>query len=1220
MVPPRRSGKADDGKVPAEFEELVKPHVASYDYFLGEGLQTLVMSVKPVTIEHSVTKVKHRVWFENPSVGKPLREAHAEMLEPRLFPRDCREMGTTYKAGMHVDFCFQAEGQQAMRFSKRLGMIPIMVKSSACHLRHMNRAQLVAHKEEATEFGGYFVCNGIERIIRCLINNRRHYIMALRRSAYLKRGANYTNVATMLRCVRPDQSSATVRCHLLKDGTVNFAFTVNRAEYFIPLGILLKCFLEVTDHEVYEKIMSSAPLDDDGPGQAAKAGGHFSFVAERVELLLRSSSDMGLRTRAQCLAYLGSHFRVMLRSEDYVDDIEVGLQLLEEFVFIHLEQPLDKFNLLLQMLHKLYALANGKCCEDNPDANTFHEILLPGHLLCKFMKEKLEDCLARFSAQVRRELTDKPESVELLSELYMRRVAERTMLDVGQMMEYMLSTGNLVSRSGLDLSQASGFTVVAEKLNFFRYLSHFRSVHRGAYFMELRTTTVRKLLPESWGFLCPVHTPDGGPCGLLNHFTHCCRIVTHSPPDAEELAVALVRVLSALGMLPVAPGLVPPAMPRYLPVMLDGRVVGYVAGGAMAERLVARLRDIKAATLAQLEGRSEAFPPTHRGSVLTELSEDEAMLPYHTEVVHIPALLGGVFPGIHVYTEPARMARPIRDIRTKAVQYVGSLEQLHMDIRCPDGGEGGSGGLAFSHEELDTGTMLSVVASLTPYCDFNQSPRNMYQCQMGKQTMGTPAQALPHRTDTKLYRLQTPQTPIARTEKYDKFHMDEFPSGTNAVVAVLAYTGYDMEDAMIINKSSMERGFGHGTLHKTEVVDLKEDKSAQMVFAAEPLKRGEQVAVKSYEGAFGATLPRNVPSIQGESTAAEEGRVEPAGDYKDADHLDVDGLPHVGALIWPGETTHCTRDVVTSRYRAKKLKGEEIAHVESVTVVGQGPGELQRANIKYRFNRNPVIGDKFSSRHGQKGVLSQLWPDIDMPFCETTGMRPDVIINPHAFPSRMTIGMLVESMAAKAGALDGEFVDATAFQTSDGKPGDPITYFGDKLEAAGYSRLGGETMISGITGEEFPVDIFIGTVYYQRLRHMVSDKFQVRSTGPINPLTRQPVKGRKLGGGIRLGEMERDSLLAHGAAYLLHDRLHTCSDYCIVHVCTQCRSVLSPVSQPPAATVIGRQSGPHAAKPVTVCRLHGSSKNVEQVAMPFVFKYLIAELAAMNIKVQLDVK
>eukprot|EP00879_Flechtneria_rotunda_P025269 GHRR01026842.1.p1 GENE.GHRR01026842.1~~GHRR01026842.1.p1 ORF type:complete len:252 (+),score=83.60 GHRR01026842.1:101-757(+) len=217
-------------------------------------------------------------------------------------------------------------------------------------------------------------------------------------------------------------------------------------------------------------------------------------------------------------------------------------------------------------------------------------------------------------------------------------------------------------------------------------------------------------------------------------------------------------------------------------------------------------------------------------------------------------------------------------------------------------------------------------------------------------------------------------------------------------------------------------------------------------------------------------------------------------------------------------------------------------------MIGTKAGLPQRANIKMSFNRNPVIGDKFSSRHGQKGVLSMLWPDTDMPYCASTGIRPDLIINPHAFPSRMTIGMLVESLAAKAGALTGNFIDASPFQNCKTPARghklqeriNPVEEFGQQLEAAGFAKYGQETMISGVTGDEMPCDIYIGLVYYQRLRHMVSDKFQVRSLGPINQLTHQPIKGRKLGGGIRFGEMERDSLLAHGAAYLLHDRLHTC--------------------------------------------------------------------------------
>lgn len=388
------------------------------------------------------------------------------------------------------------------------------------------------------------------------------------------------------------------------------------------------------------------------------------------------------------------------------------------------------------------------------------------------------------------------------------------------------------------------------------------------------------------------------------------------------------------------------------------------------------------------------------------------------------------------------------------------------------------------------------------------------------------------------------------------------------------------------------------------------------------------------------------------------------------------------------------------RDRPAHLKGKEVASVEGVTLVGRaGPdGARDRANVRLRLNRNPIIGDKFSSRHGQKGVLSKLWPDADMPYAATTGMRPDLIINPNAFPSRMTIGMLMESLAAKAGALTGEWVDATPFQTAGGSKESPAEAFGRALEANGFAKHGGacfsmpivrsalvwvarrglnscacghvaarrpllfhavppptcsarpplltprasaphprasnrpigEAFVSGVTGEEFPADVYVGCVYYQRLRHMVSDKFQVRSTGGVDPVLFQPIKGRKVGGGIRFGEMERDSLIAHGAAYLLHDRLHGSSDYKPCHVCTACQSILSSTweryrrpeqqqggQQPPGGPGGGGRTGGERGR--WACLLCHSSKYVEQVALPAVFKFLVAELAAMNIRVRVDV-
>ncbi|KAJ9526230.1 hypothetical protein QJQ45_009710 [Haematococcus lacustris] len=720
-------GLVHDVNVPVEYEELVEPHVESMNYFLTDGMEAVVKDMKPVEIQHPITKQVFIFWFASPTVTRPMKEDGPSVGDSSLFPWECREAGTTYKAPFSVAFHWSSDGGATYgNFTKRLGALPVMTRSRVCHLAGKTRQQLVALKEEANEMGGYFICNGIERIIRCLIAQRRHYIMALKRGAYRKRGANYTDYATLIR-----QSLCQRQVRLNLTG----------------------CHANVSDWELYAKIMAGA----------AEGSGHASFVAERAELLLSQAAKMGLRTRSQCLTYLGSHFGVVLGLPRTTPPLAVAQQLLADYVFIHLDQrrPADKLALLLAMLHKLYALANGACCDDNADALTHHELLLPGHLLCKFLKEKLEDCMDVFKTMVHKDLgldatgapevpgpntpgpSRAPETVNLGDATYLKKVCDK-MPDVGKKMEYLLNTGNLVSKSGLDLSQTSGFTanqagarfaetgqwaaphskrVVAEKLNWFRYLSHFRSVHRGAYFAEIRTTTVRKLLPESWGFMCPVHTPDGSPCGLLNHFTAPCKVVHQqvAQPPAQEFAL--------------------------IQVMLDGKVIGSVASSRVP-RLVARLRAVKAALLeaehqgglgaVQWEGEEGEQQPLL-------LDDNEMALPYHLEVVHIPYLHGGVYPGVFLFSQTARMMRPVRQCGSGRVEMIGTLEQSCLAIRCPDGGIGGSPSLAFSHQELGALSLLSVVASMTPFSDYNQSPRNMYQCQMGKQTMGTPAQAMQHR-------------------------------------------------------------------------------------------------------------------------------------------------------------------------------------------------------------------------------------------------------------------------------------------------------------------------------------------------------------------------------------------------------------------------------------------------------------------------------------------
>jgi DNA-directed RNA polymerase I subunit RPA2 len=774
------------------------------------------------------------------------------------------------------------------------------------------------------------------------------------------------------------------------------------------------------------------------------------------------------------------------------------------------------------------------------------EILLGGHLYLMFVKEKLQEWLQALEPIIAKLLTTpsaRKISYDEDPEGFLRNACDKN-FDIGRRLEYFLATGNLVSSTGLGLMQTSGYCIIAEKLNFLRYISHFRCVHRGAFFAAMKTTSVRKLIPDSWGFFCPVHTPDGAPCGLLNHLTANCKIIT-----TQAKIQGLPALLCSLGMSPVGQSTIYPK--EFLDVVLDGEIIGYVPP-QLAQQLADKIRYLKVK-------KQEQVPPTLEiGLVLPGASRQ--------------------FPGLFLFSSPARMMRTVRYLPTNELELIGSFEQVYMNIACVD--EDRNKRTIYTHQELSPMTMLSVVASLTPFSDMNQSPRNMYQCQMAKQSMATPGHAMNRRVDNKVYRIQTPQSPVCKTAVYKDYDIDQYPIGANAIVAVISYTGYDMEDAMIVNKAAFERGFGHASVYKTEILDVgpsgKEKRGdGRNCFFANPLV---------------------------ETTA--EGGAKIKKLY--CPELDQDGLPTPGTHLEQGTPIYCVTDYNTGQSHIKKWKLREPAIVEEVRIVGSAPRGVQRAAIKYRLNRNPVIGDKFSSRHGQKGVMSQLWPAESMPFSES-GMTPDVIINPHAFPSRMTIAMLVESMASKSGCLHGINQDATPFRFDENHTA--VDYFGEQLVKAGYNYYGNEPMYSGVTGGELRADIYLGVVYYQRLRHMVSDKYQVRSTGPVHNLTQQPIKGRSKGGGIRFGEMERDCLLAHGTSFLLHDRLMKSSDYHKSYVCKLCGSILAPVM---------KRQGPHQQQ--ITCRYCDSNEGITVIALPFVFRYLTAELAAMNIRSTLFVK
>ncbi|XP_014601550.1 PREDICTED: DNA-directed RNA polymerase I subunit RPA2 [Polistes canadensis] len=1094
-------------------QNLGTPHIDSFNYMLEDGLFTATKDILPVHLQLA-NGDKIKLWINDVSIYHPSIPSNVIGVKNyKIYPTECRQRGATYKGKIAIQLGWSVNGNEGEMLEKDLGYIPIMVKSNRCHLNNMNPSELIAHNEHEQEWGGYFIIKGHERLIRMLLMSRRNYPIAIRRSGWKARGAQFSDLGLLLRSVRDDNTSSNNTLHYVTNGSVKLMFVHRKTLYYIPLILMLKCLVDVSDIFIYNALM--AGCEDDL---------HYRGC---ILNMLHAVHSEDLHTHEQCKVYIGKMFRVKFfeLSQD-ASDIEICDFIIKHCVTIHLDDPFDKFYLLVFMTKKLFAVANNKCGVEGADSVMMQECLLGGHLYLQVLKEKLYGWLSNL-----KNLIIKRARINGCNYILTIQEMLHTMKYGGSFetqMENFLSTGNLKTPTGLGLMQTSGLTIVVENINRMRYMSHFRAIHRGSFFQEMRTTEARQLLPDAWGFICPVHTPDGTPCGLLNHLTMNCIVTKH--PNAK-LKAAIPTVLLDLGMIPI--NFADDWKDSYT-VMLDGKLIGLIDDNAI-NRAVDKLRILKI--------KGEEVPPT-------------------MEIVLIPKRkVPAQYPGLFLFTNPARMMRPVLNLATKETELIGTFEQVYMDI-CVVPEEAYDG--LTTHQELTKTSFLSNLACLIPMPDCNQSPRNMYQCQMSKQTMGTPCHTWKQQSETKLYRLQTPASPLFRPVHYDKIDMDDFAMGINAIVAVVSYTGYDMEDAMIINKSAYERGFAHGMVYKSEFIDLNDNKS---YFARDP----------------------NKPFL--------------------AEKLDSDGLPIPGCMISEKDYYYCYYDAEQSHYVTGKYQGKEDVYVDTVKLCGTlNPNTPRRACITFRILRNPSVGDKFASRAGQKGICSHKWPAEDLPFTES-GIIPDIVFNPHGFPSRMTIAMMIEVMAGKSAAVHGLVHDATPFRFDENETA--VDYFGKLLERGGYNFYGTERMYSGIDGREMTVDIFFGIVHYQRLRHMVSDKWQVRSTGPIDVLTRQPIKGRRRGGGVRFGEMERDSLISHGCSYLLQDRLFHCSDKITALICKKCGTLLGPIielSVSPTGLTERKQK----------CKLCGDDTSVGEVDIPYILKYLVTQLTCCNINIQLS--
>ncbi|OEH75404.1 DNA-directed RNA polymerase I subunit [Cyclospora cayetanensis] len=1184
----------------AALQQCVYPHILSYNTFADCYIEEMVKDLPFIYIDPHFDPDRHEANpYYKPTDYLKLGIAEAVLGVPQkmgmgdvqlksndnnhLLPRHCRDSHITYGAPLQVSFACWRTGDDsnvAMKKTILVGQVPVMVKSNRCSLSEsrlrlsgMSPTEMVKAGEDLDELGGYFIINGNERVLRFVIQQKTNYPIALKRESFRNREVFATDLAILLRSQRvhddiwpcADQLEQKLK-HLLHvivefrfdgtctsnilldtdDGRCCYRILLNRQEHFCPFLLLLRCvggglslqqlklkFMEGSWDDVEEATQLHALFEETW-------GNEKDFVDTDI-------------TEHRPLHQLGQVFwrgvSWLLKPGSTYED--AGRFVINRYVLVHAKDWASKFETLLLMFRKLRQLRAGKIAPESMDAFSYQEVVLPGQILASVLKDALFTALIKLRTQYTVELRQvkaagHDTSLVISSNRFFDIATDRCASEIGHKISYFMATGN-IRTTQLDLQQ------------------------------------VRKLLGESWGFLCPVHTPDGAPCGLLLHLAQMAQPVA-VPPDRE--AVAAVRLfMKARGMCVDLEGVsgLPPAdlgaavgeraldhggsgCTKCVPLVVDGIVVCKIR----KSEFKFWLQQLWHAKVCGLEGFKTHWE-------LVGFDEDR----------QVQIILQ--FEGIFLFTMPGRLVRPVKHLASGRVEFIGPLQQPWMSIACRDRNVAQNERsfkahvpiirellrehsarsstaeeledetyqerladayqslldeehrdrkrtndprnigdmqearealvtshvpLAYDYVELSPTAFLSVTASLTPFSNHNQSPRNIYQCQMLKQTMGTPFHSIPYRHDNKAYRLITPQKPLLRTRDYRHFDFDDYPTGVNAVVAVMCYTGFDMEDAMILNKSSVERGLFHGCVYKTKIID-----------AAPSGARAQEA--EEYQFSNISNLGQKcVPS------------------------LDADGFPAIGAKITQGKTLcrvqrHTQASAAQVPAQATLYKDDEPAYVDGITLSSApAPAEERflktglkgcRASVRLRSVRKPIIGDKFASRHGQKGILSMLWPQEDMPFSES-GLVPDILFNPHGFPSRMTIGMLIESYVLRGERYRTPEEEAIAEAQGD----TPVDYFGKALLASGYQYYGREELYSGVYGVPLTCHIFTGLIYYQRLRHMVTDKAQVRATGPIDALTHQPVKGRKRHGGVRFGEMERDALIAHGAAALLQDRLlHT---------------------------------------------------------------------------------
>ena len=1189
----------------SRFEEIVRTIRIGTEETVDDDEGGLI---KLDVLDHDI-----QVRMKNMTLGPPtIREANGS--EHPSSPLECRLRKLTYMSPIYLDFTIHRDDlpQPIVEEKVQIGSVPIMVRSRRCNLnpahidanRNLSPNQSEEDKEhyhrllegkgeDPYDPGGYFIINGTERVLismEDLAPNRVTVEMN-------KRYARQTEVAKIFS--QKDGVRKPLTVEKRKDGMLMVKIS-SAGTTAIPVVLLMRSLGIDNDQEIFQAIA--------GPTET------FKFIVANLNEV-KDNEEYNVENQEEAMQWLEKKFAAGQQKEYREQRIQ---NLLDKELLPHLGNTEDnrkkKAIFLGRIVRQVLEMAINNKEPNDKDHYANKRVRLAGDLIEDLFRVSLQQLARDLKYQLERHHNRKRD-LKITSCLRPDVLTSKVM--------HALATGNWVGGR-------SGVSQLLDRTSFLAALSHMRRV-TSPLVRSQPHFEARDLHPTQWGRLCPNETPEGQNCGLVKN---AAQMVDISEAVSEEEVKAL------LAEADVDPN--PVGWAEGARVHVNGDIFGlHMNPHKLVEHFKRRRRSGRIRSEVSIRHDAvnrDIFINTDKGRILRPLLvldggsmvlSKEYLDGLKDRTISFKDLVNeGVVEWVDAEEEEDLLVAPRpfdlphtspkhgRPINPAKVEWLNMGEEgiskakLSAEVIMPNGEivhekfsiplnyyqedldklrrkEKKTGDvLIFTHVEIDPQLILGVCASLVPYPEHNSTPRVTGGTAMVKQSLGLPSANGRLRPDTRQHILHYTQNSMTGTRAMDATNFIRRPAGQNFVVAILSHHGYNMQDAVIMNRGSVERALGRSTFIRTYNAERKRFPGGQVDEIEIPGSGLDEVKGLKSPEAYAHLENDGLPTPETEISSKPEDR---------------DRVPQVlvGKTSPPRflEESHgAFLQAQERRESSMNVRHGEGGFVDNVFVTESlDSGRLVR--ITLRTNRIPELGDKFASRHGQKGVIGRLVDPEDMPFT-VDGVIPDLLINPHAIPSRMTVAHILEMIGGKVGAMEGRLIDGTAFS---GEKEDSLR---EGLLRHGFAHTGRESMVNGETGEEFPAQIFVGVIYYQKLHHMVSGKIHARSRGRVQILTRQPTEGRARQGGLRFGEMERDCLIAHGASMVIKDRLLDESDGWELFVCAE--------------------SG-HIAywdwrKRCYVSPVHGDKAEVFPVSTSYAFKLLLDEMKSLGVAMRLELE